>query len=236
MLGYSTTCAHCGEPFDRARHWQFYDNHGPQKYCSRACYHAARRADNPAFVCEECGVTFTVAPARVRRGDKIRFCGMACSTAHRRSAALNIADRFWEKVNVTETCWLWIAGCDPHGYGTFSRRRSEAVYAHRFAYELAYGAFDESLGVLHRYDNPPCVRPDHLFLGTNTENMADKTAKGRQRRGEQQPNALLDESQVREIRRRHAGGESYTALATEYGVAYGTVYAIVKRKSWKHVE
>jgi hypothetical protein len=81
-------------------------------------------------------------------------------------------------------CWLWTAQrmqrrIGGFQYGIFTMMPSIRVLAHRFSYEWAYGPFDKSLHVLHRCDNPPCVRPDHLFLGTPKDNILDAYRKGR---------------------------------------------------------
>lgn len=100
--------------------------------------------------------------------------------AYRKSLEL----RFWSKVKKTETCWLWIAATNIGGYGFFSvggRRSGRMVAAHRISYELTYGTFNEELFVLHKCDNPPCVRPEHLFLGDNYDNVLDAIKKGRKK-------------------------------------------------------
>lgn len=86
-----------------------------------------------------------------------------------------IAPRFWSKVHITDGCWLW-TGALRNGYGRFGSRPFK--YAHRVSWELANGPTGD-LKVLHRCDNPRCVRPDHLFLGTQLDNMRDRSAKGR---------------------------------------------------------
>lgn len=90
--------------------------------------------------------------------------------------------RFWSKARKTDGCWVWLAGKDKDGYGNFSvgqRATARPVRAHRVAWELTHGSIPDGLFVLHECDNPPCVRPDHLFLGTNQNNMDDMVAKGR---------------------------------------------------------
>ena len=87
-------------------------------------------------------------------------------------------DRFWAKVNKTENCWEWTASKLPGGNGIFKfNKKTDLV--HRLSYELAFGNFDPTLCVLHKCDNPGCVKPDHLFLGTHQDNMTDKKKKGR---------------------------------------------------------
>lgn len=89
--------------------------------------------------------------------------------------------------------------------------------------------------VLHRCDNPTCVRPDHLFLGDQALNMADKVAKGRQTRGASNSGAKLTAETVRDIRRRYADGSLQRLLAAEYGVTESLVSMVASRRIWKHV-
>lgn len=111
--------------------------------------------------------------------------------------------------------------------------------AHRISWQLHFGPIPLGMWVLHHCDNPPCVRPDHLFLGTHPENMADRMAKGRNvlsgGKGERQRSARLTERQVAEIREWAANGVSYHALARLSGVDPKTVQAAVLRKTWKTV-
>lgn len=86
-------------------------------------------------------------------------------------------ERFWMKVHKTPTCWLWIASHNGNGYGMFYA--SKRVYAHRFSYELHIGPIPQSMHVLHNCDNPSCVNPSHLWIGTNVDNIHDRMNKGR---------------------------------------------------------
>lgn len=87
--------------------------------------------------------------------------------------------RFWSKVEKTETCWVWRAGKNTvNGYGQFWTGK-KTTQAHRFLYQIYHGDLPSHVFVCHRCDNPPCVRPDHLFTGTSADNMRDKVSKGR---------------------------------------------------------
>ena len=107
-------------------------------------------------------------------------------------------ERFWSKVKKTEGCWLWMGARDPDGYGSF-RVGSRGTHAHRIAYALKVGHIPPGLSVLHRCDNPPCVRPDHLFLGTQLDNVNDMAKKGRARKatGDRNASRLYPEKRPR---------------------------------------
>lgn len=145
--------------------------------------------------------------------------------------------RFWEKVEKTDGCWLWVASKTQRGYGKFSGgKRHFWIRASRFSYELAYGPIPKGMCVLHKCDNAACVRPDHLFLGTQEDNLSDMTAKGRRyipsSKGENNGRAKLTTRQVTEIRERLAGGERRSVLAKHYGVCLSSINNIVWGKTW----
>ena len=143
----------------------------------------------------------------------------------------SVEERFWEKVNKTPRCWLWTAHGNDKGYGMFwVKDRNE--FAQRVSWRLRFGEFNRELRVLHRCDNPACVRPDHLFLGTPTDNMLDRDRKGRQAKGERNGNRKLTEAKVRAIRR---STRSAMALARQYGIDVTHVWNIVKRRQWRHI-
>ena len=145
-------------------------------------------------------------------------------------------ERFWAMVDRSGECWLWAGTRLPHGYGVFGRgRRDEGrAYAHRWLWESMNGSIPEGLCVLHHCDNPPCVNPDHLFLGTHADNMADMISKGRQRyapvRGEDHPSAKLTWDEVRAIR---SGGEDALLLAARYGVTRNHIYNVRSMRTWR---
>lgn len=139
------------------------------------------RARSALEECEGCGRRF------VPTGPQ-RFCDHAC---YSKSLRVSIERRFWTKVNKNGPvpihqpqlgqCWLWTAATI-RGYGQIAHvinGKKRPAYAHRLAWEMAYGPIPDGLSVLHRCDVPLCVRPDHLFLGTQQDNLEDARAKGR---------------------------------------------------------
>lgn len=137
-------------------------------------------------------------------------------------------------------CWLW-QGTRHNGYGQF-KWHGKKYFAHRVAYELHNGAIATSdkphdTSVCHACDNPSCVNPAHLFLGTQAENNADRDKKGRQvsPKGSNHSNAKLTESDILEIRKMSALGETGRSLARRYQVTPSAISYIVKRKSWVHI-
>lgn len=121
------------------------------------------------------------------------------------------------------------------GYGIFWAD-GENVLAHRFAWKLSDGEIPDGLDVLHHCDNPPCVRrKDHLFLGTDADNTADKMAKGRQARGETHPRVIMTDAIVTDARQRAAAGANISTMARELGVSVQAMGHAVSGLSWKHL-
>ena len=141
---------------------------------------------------------------------------------------------FWRKVDKRgpDDCWEWTAHRHCKGYGSFGLLPSGIFRAHRIAYYLATGEQPGSLMICHTCDNPGCCNPVHLFLGTNSDNMADMMAKGRSSQGSKHGQAKLTEAQVLAIR---ASGAARLALATKYGVTNHAIYEVLSRKTWKHI-
>ena len=123
---------------------------------------------------------------------------------------------------------------DEDGYGHF-QREGKRWSSHRLAWVQAYGPIPDQLFVLHSCDNPPCVNPAHLFLGTAADNHHDAMKKGRNTRGEAIGVSRLTEIEVVEIRRRTARGQPQASVAEDYGVSQSTISDIVTGKIWRHV-
>jgi hypothetical protein len=147
------------------------------------------------------------------------------------------AARFWSKVDKTGECWTWSARRDPDGYGVFwyegKNRR-----AHRMAWLFTRGpdGMDGKLAC-HRCDNPSCVNPGHLFLGTNTDNLQDMARKGRSVGfdGEAHPMAKITAETVALIRGAYNSGESQSAIGARVGISQTQVSRIVRGKRWSHL-
>lgn len=150
-------------------------------------------------------------------------------------------ERLWEKIEKHESGhWLWHGSLNNRGYGMVQdrARASSPQLAHRLSWEIANGPIvADGLHVLHACDTPACVRPSHLFLGTNTDNVIDKMAKGRQARGDKIGTAVLTAEKVVIARRLHASGWSHERIAAHLGGACRGAYSkAIRRTTWKHVE
>ena len=159
--------------------------------------------------------------------------------------------RFWEKVDKTADCWLWKAGTDRKGYGKFHcpgwhDKSNTMVAAHRFSWVLANGEIPyhdshHGICVLHKCDNPKCVRPDHLFLGTNEDNVKDMDNKKRRvtvsYRGSKHSNSKLNEKDVFEIYRLHKVElVTQKRISEIYKVSISTINHIFKGRLWSHLK
>ncbi len=152
-------------------------------------------------------------------------------------------ERFWSRVNkdgptmpnMDTPCWVWTAHVVDDGYGTL-QVNGKILRCHVYSFKLSFGDFEPGLCVLHRCDNPPCVSPGHLFLGTHTDNSRDKVNKGRQAKGEQAHAAKLTSPQVIEMRELYAKGNmTQAAIAQQFAITPQSAYRILRRKQWKHV-
>ena len=138
-------------------------------------------------------------------------------------------DKFYECPNTG--CWIWTASTFSSGYGKF-KLDGRSRGAHQVSYEANVAPTHDGLCVLHRCDVPLCVNPDHLFLGTQADNMADRSAKGRTASGEAHGHAKLTEDDVRAIRK---DSRTQEAIAKDYGVTHPLISYIKNKKIWRHI-
>lgn len=153
-----------------------------------------------------------------------------------------VEQRFWAKVDKTDDCWIW-TGClsgnrRSTGQPQF-RIANKTYYSHRVSWEMANGDIPEDLCVLHKCDVPQCVKPDHLFLGTQLDNIRDMVQKGRARgnniKGEDHTLHKLVDANIREIRQLSVQRVPQRKIAKRYGVSQYVVWAIIHRRMWNHI-
>lgn len=151
----------------------------------------------------------------------------------------NAIKYFWSKVKKTSKtkCWIWFGAYNKNpGYGKF--QASYKIYsAHRFSYEFHFGIIkNKKMRVLHKCDNTLCVNPNHLFLGTDKDNVDDCVSKDRHSRGERNGCAILIEENVQAIYSMHHDNlKTISEIAKIFKVSYGAIYAIVHKRNWKHL-
>lgn len=193
--------------------------------------------------CARCGAQFQAAcAADVRRG-RGKYCSRQCRSEYKRAMW---QERFWRKVDKSGDCWLWTSARDRAGYGVFTFADRHAEKAHRISWRLTHGTIPAGLFVCHHCDQPSCVNPAHLFLGTAADNNADMMRKGRYvpgsrqakslaSRGSNNPRAKVTEEDVLRMRELRAAGWPAVRLAARYGLSKGMVHRILSRKCWAHI-
>lgn len=150
--------------------------------------------------------------------------------------------RFWAKVDIrsADECWEWQGPISSCGYGNFSvGGKLSPDYrqwpAHRYAWTITYGAVPAELNVCHKCDNRRCVNPNHLFLGTDVDNMNDKVAKGRQAKGDSSGLSKLLERDIATVIEMYNGGMLQREIGENFGVSQAVVSSVIRGHTWKHV-
>ena len=193
-------------------------------------------ADAPAGsrICGQCGDEFTKRPGYSRNyWSKQKYCSAECFgkavAARFAGTRLPEADDFARWVDKAGDCWVWTGALDKDGYGIFSYL-SKTHRAAKVALKLDGRPVPDGMYACHHCDNPACVRPDHLYPGTPTQNMADAISRNRVCRGEAR--SPLTAEMVREIR---ASTETNKTLRRRYKVSNATISNIRLRKTWGHL-
>ena len=156
-----------------------------------------------------------------------------------------IKERFLAKVKKDGDCWIWTGAIKSYtparpkmrkyGYGAF-RINGKIDRAHRASWIIYHGSIPDGMCVCHKCDVPICVNPEHLFVGTASDNMRDAIKKGRlKRRGDDSPRRILSEAVVKRIRELRRAGRSGKALAKEYGVCQSTIASANTGRNWSHI-
>ena len=143
-------------------------------------------------------------------------------------------ERFWEKVEKSDDCWLWTSGKNKFGYGQF-RLEGRTRAAHRVAWELTHGPIPEGMCVLHACDVRHCVRPDHIWLGTHNENTQDMLEKGRHTPTKGERNGMSDLCELDVWLIRNIEGQPHQVIADWFGIHKATVSKIKLYQRWRHL-
>lgn len=180
--------------------------------------------------CETCGEPFERSLCFLSVS---RYCSRECSD---KGKTEKWKERFPKRICKTETCWLWTGNKDTNGYGHLTINHKTCL-SHRVSFELFKHPIPDGLWVLHKCDNPSCVNPDHLFLGTPKDNTQDMIKKGRKALivGEAHPFSKLKCDDVRNIRTLRSDGVSQSLIAKRYGVDQALISRIVNHKIWRTV-
>lgn len=165
--------------------------------------------------------------------------------------SLSIEERFWSKIKIgsPDECWEWMGGLFTKGYGCF-RVGGMVKQSHRFSWEIHFGTIPQNKLVCHTCDNRRCVNPNHLFIGTNQDNMSDMVRKGRSAKGkshglylhpdkraigQKHGRAKLSDIDIIHIRYQHELGAPNIELSKQYNIDSSVISEIINRKIWRHI-
>lgn len=192
--------------------------------------------------CLVCGTTFfKQTKFSSKQWESRRYCSKKCGLISiNKNPDSTLEQRFFSKVVKEDgKCWLWVGGRDKNAYGRISVS-GKPMLAHRVSWQIHKGLIDDGLVVRHMCDNPSCVNPDHLRLGTVQDNNNDALDKGRsqlnpQTTGEKSAVAKMNETSVKLLRLAHESGASKQQLQEASGLSSSGVNSIIWRRTWNHV-
>lgn len=224
-------CEVCGKSFSV---FPSYVKNGRARTCSKKC-NGILRCTLISVPCSHCGATVTRRKAEIQ-SHKRNFCSRKCRAI---ANILPLSERLKLHTGPQQPsgCIHW-TGKTKKGYGMIECLGKKVLLAHRVAFEVANGSFDRSLCVLHKCDNPTCINPEHLFLGTQQDNVDDMISKGRKNsaRGSKHGKAKLTEHDVCVLRTGYERGDiSVPDFAAKHGLLEDSVLDIIRRKTWRHI-
>lgn len=218
----------CGKEFTT---YHYLTQQGYGKFCSQKCSGVNKRTSVEKH-CQICGKSFFVQPNILKIG-KGKFCSKSCESKNH--PPQDPLPRFLNNIEISASkCWDWIASLNMNnGYGHFSVN-NKVILAHRWSYRHYIGPIPLGYFVCHTCDNRKCVNPAHLFLGTQKDNLADASSKGRLGGVKKKQNHLT-EPQVEEIINLLKFSKKYSSIAKVFSVTRQTIYLIAYGKTWKYL-
>jgi hypothetical protein len=200
-------------------------------------YYCGELKGNRDYVLQTCGNKLCIRPEHLylgrytsRRNEKepklseINLIGL-----------IRISEDLTSFVERTDYCWNWTGTINKFGYGIITHKYY-LYFVHRLAYVKHFGSVPENMFVLHKCDNRKCINPEHLFIGTNRDNVDDMLNKERQPRGETKHNSILLERDILLIRKMKQEGETLKDISKYFNVSEGAIYDVIARRTWKHIK